>query len=944
MLRVIKFLKYSLSISLIMLSFIQPSYTQQSNDNLLGFKNRFRADNYIKYQDEELKGGTLKGHVNSGVWVKEPIDVTHFRLRKAGTTDQYLNTEKGPLECSSVPKGYHTSHWKLIHVSGTNFYRIENRHRKGQFLNVEKGPLEASNVPANYWTSHWEMMGKKDLVKMHPNEPLDPYPSNVKSTQQTLREGVHFYKLINNQWKEVTVPGDLTDMINNPTVPSGAGMDYYEDWYYVYLDASKDYYFNAKTSGFDTRISHSSRFSPTYGRSANWFSPETSSQRAVLLSQYGQENEVFRTGLGTGYQWVVVSSTQRRKTGSYTFTFSDYGDGYDKKDGGFNEMSRVAFSKVGNLNPGATNLYLNFDGCLKSNFPQGKAQLSDKSTVAVTTKDFWPFHASPYLEIESLPGAKDQDAVIQHILFKTAEIYSPFNVIVSKIDGNSTVGLNKTSATVFIGDDIIASKGSYGVQHMTVKDLDFGNKRLDLGWVDNVIGPNQPVQSIDQVIQWIAHEAGHAFGLKHIRANGSDIPLNANGKLQSFSTWASNGFNNPQCLGEWNDQGSMFEVMSYNSTNSIFEDFAFDLTGWNNDKQGLNNNGCGRELSHRGSFFPVWEGTTITKQNSYRYLKYVLGSGRTGETSNVADRTAVMQYDVRNAVYLYSRESDRSAAAKGKHGIYDDKDRALLKEASIEDIRNAIKNNPDIVNNRISLRDDKPYHAINLARYIADNIDRIGDYDVYLFKPKADWLIEGMSCTPNDGENLDPILLLYDETGKKLLAYDDNSGGVRTSLLEYEFEMDKVYKLVVGAKDNSTKGGYNLTIYPFEDLLEIETPEGVPPVQFYVDNNHDQILKTVKDSSLPPLLIKISLSTAPEVGSYKSIKISPSDELAFEIELDGDDHGPRELILPTALFSDSFEIEFIEAKILGFPTGVGNKTFQTSDFEGRETNFLWKNE
>lgn len=177
-----KQMKYFKAIALFSLAmfFALPFSTAQAwESTTVMFKNRYRKGNYITLEGDKTVGKMINNYaLNSVYWEIEFVDQQHFRIKKAGT-NLYLNMEKGPLACSSVPAGYWTSHWKRTPVGG-GFYRIENRYRKGQVLNMEKGPLVSSNVPAGYWTSHWAIepvvlpdaikVDKEDFVTRHVNK------------------------------------------------------------------------------------------------------------------------------------------------------------------------------------------------------------------------------------------------------------------------------------------------------------------------------------------------------------------------------------------------------------------------------------------------------------------------------------------------------------------------------------------------------------------------------------------------------------------------------------------------------------------------------------------------------------------------------------------------------------------------------------------------------
>ncbi|MFK7908729.1 MAG: hypothetical protein AB8B69_26610, partial [Chitinophagales bacterium] len=131
------------------------SFSSLEAQNTVQIKNRYRANHCIQLEGQKLKSGLLGANKSNGEWTIEQVDKEFFRIKKTGT-NLYLHTEKTKIECSSVPAGYFTSHWKKV-AAGGKYFRIENRYRKGQVLHVESA-LASSAVPAGYFTSHWEFV------------------------------------------------------------------------------------------------------------------------------------------------------------------------------------------------------------------------------------------------------------------------------------------------------------------------------------------------------------------------------------------------------------------------------------------------------------------------------------------------------------------------------------------------------------------------------------------------------------------------------------------------------------------------------------------------------------------------------------------------------------------------------------------------------------------
>jgi hypothetical protein len=591
---------------------------------------------------------------------------------------------------------------------------------------------------------------------------VNPDGATVQSQQMELTQGVKFYERRNGRWVQIANSSIIRQEINSPNIPTSGHEERNEHWFLLPMENAKTYQFEVFSDEFDPRIAHARKYQTSW--LVNDWHGGLGDERAMLYD--------FRPPLNQK-QWIVVSTISRpgssqraRTTGSYTFNFTEYQGQFSM--GSFGEYSEVAMNAIPRLNQEETYLYLNFDGFALSDVANSDGSNLSTNTTTGNTSYRWGnrwIRVNPMTRYMATVSPDVREARIQHILFKTAEMFAPFNVVVARRYGQSNFRGSRNHSTVFIGVDT-RQNVNYGVQYQTMNEggvfFDFGNKELDMGWVNR-----RDATGWETLHRTIAHEGGHAFGLLHVRTNGSDIPPDANGNPQSFASWAANGMPGPVCPGNWNGTGTRPEGMSYNSDNAIFEDIAFDVTGWNNDRMGRNNpNRCGGNLSHRSSFFPTWKSSRILKQNSYRYLGLVLGARRMDDVANVADRDAIMLAWERKAVG--------------------------------NDIRRI---------NEAELISDRPYRKHPTTTLI----DREGDYDVFLYQADADKTLR-IECVPVDDSPLDPILLLYDETGKNMLAYDDNgSDKDRGSLLQFVVKRGHYYKIVVGAKDNLTTGKYKLT-------------------------------------------------------------------------------------------------------------------------------------
>ncbi|HYT93552.1 MAG TPA: hypothetical protein VEL76_32840 [Gemmataceae bacterium] len=414
---------------------------------------------------------------------------------------------------------------------------------------------------------------------------------------------------------------------------------------------------------------------------------------------------------------------------------------------------------------GPTTLYLNFDG---------------SSADGVSS-------------FQSVSGDRNRD--IHEILFRTQEIFAPFDVIVRRMSGNGSRDTSSAgNSTIFIGDKTSYGTGTgftgdehHGAHHDADADgcvcdhnadgvgptagagnkagastpwgsSDFpsaGNKGIthqpnsdayDVAFVDPLYynaatGTNQS-QSIQQIAQAAAHEAGHTFGLVHVLSNPD------------------------------------LDIMSYDAfPNTRFVNKTFNVTNLNWD-------------SSKGSTYnepklqPQWQNpvnalgqpiptvSNITTQNSYTYLRTALGArAATSEWANVANRDSV------DASYV-----------------------------------------------------DGGSFVLGVGASATGGVGRQGDWDVLTLNVASSGWVQ-IDVARDGTSTVDPVLLVYNSTGKTLVAFNDDraAGDVSSHVLFYA-SAGQSYKLVVGGYGSNSTGGYKVSVssYYFGTPSFGPTPSPLP--------------------------------------------------------------------------------------------------------------------
>lgn len=614
--------------------------------------------------------------------------------------------------------------------------------------------------------------------------------------EQTLREGVHFYKLAaDDSWEEVTDPAEIRDMTNSPTIPTKGPSGSNEDWYWMHLDRDdvKRYRFAVQEQGFMPKIGYAYSLPSPIGN--NW---DIARDGRARLLDFATRSEDMQPG-ATGKQWIVVSSVFQGDTGPYTFEYTVYSG--DRNTGTYDEASVVAMLKIPSLNfSQPTRLFVNFDGVNSSGGDVPAAMRDADGTAVRGFQRFEPLDASHLLE--SLPAAGTTEGLLQHLIYKTAEKFAPFHMQVSR---QREAAVSATHSTVFVGNDP-DEPGRYGYAHSPRPD-DFGNKKADVGWVDWIDTATGQQASVTEIIRSIAHEAGHTLGLKHVRTSGSDVDGDV-----SFADWEAAGHEPVVPLAAVDTVGTQPEIMSYDSAQWAFTQEAFAITGFN-----------AAEFAPE-SQYQVFQGSTIIQQNSYTYLRAVVGGASKDDVADVADRDSILQRWDRECVYLDTLIPDRDG-----YSAANEEERVLVQAARdaaravqgakgpnglrwTDPIREAVAARPDLVNELLPATDAR-YGLDLTGTRTRKLINDLGDYDVFLHEvDTARPRDVRIDCRPTAGSSLIPVLLLYDETGKELLATGVPENGSTTATLVHTMAAGVIYKVVVGGYDGLSKGEYRVTV------------------------------------------------------------------------------------------------------------------------------------
>lgn len=381
--------------------------------------------------------------------------------------------------------------------------------------------------------------------------------------------------------------------------------------------------------------------------------------------------------------------------------------------------------------PGPTNLYLNFDG------------YAAQGMTAFQT------------------GNPNREANIQEVLFRTSQIFAPFDVQVQRRLGNGGYATSGGSSTVFVGDSTRNGTGPNNTAQAwtPAQFTDYpkywalqgpNTNAFDIAYVDPVFASGGFLvnQGNSAIAEAVAHEAGHTFGLGHVLSAPSP------------------------------------DTMSYNSANTRFINQTFNLTDLN---------WTGTQMENRPSVVPHWTmgtfgsfngipfqlGVSLVTQNSFSYLRTVLGDRPlNGDLANVADPGTV------DSSYLGGNMPVLAAGASSG---------ALSTAATI----------------------DRPgdYDVFRLnAAYTGPLVIQVNG-------------LTTLNGSVFGGIGFQPVVMVFDATGFNRLAINDLSTFTFNSEIRLNVQAGASYRIVVGAPSGLAAASYQLAVsYQFPVVQAVVSP------------------------------------------------------------------------------------------------------------------------
>jgi hypothetical protein len=204
-------------------------------------------------------------------------------------------------------------------------------------------------------------------------------------------------------------------------------------------------------------------------------------------------------------------------------------------------------------------------------------------------------------DTEPQDNPSGRDALIQEVLYDVSEIFAPFDVAVQRIYGAGTYGQDTGDTTIFVGGEsqdqrVNSIEGGVVVEYVKYANAFTPNTStdnyspghpinsdpFDVGFVDPVQGfstmpgglasseyTGSAAGAVDPmaIAESIAHEAGHTFGLVHVRSDGLADPAIPSGG------------------------GTVDDIMAYDASNVYFANKDLAITAYNADGSGPNGAG-----------------------------------------------------------------------------------------------------------------------------------------------------------------------------------------------------------------------------------------------------------------------------------------------------------------------------------------------------------------
>jgi hypothetical protein len=130
------------------------------------FKNRYTANQWLN-NEKGTSASAVQPAFLSAQWNIVPVVGTKFvRLESIFKPGTFLNIEKGVVETTAIQDGAWSAHWELEEVVETKaagaptYYRLKNRWKMNlkqpvEYLNTEKGKLECTNVSLSFQSANW---------------------------------------------------------------------------------------------------------------------------------------------------------------------------------------------------------------------------------------------------------------------------------------------------------------------------------------------------------------------------------------------------------------------------------------------------------------------------------------------------------------------------------------------------------------------------------------------------------------------------------------------------------------------------------------------------------------------------------------------------------------------------------------------------------------------